>query len=717
MRIRLLVGASALLMASAITVRAQETGTTPLSRLGTGWFDVGFRAMTVDGDEARFQKYRDLRDGPTLDRLRWDVERNLWLFTAEADHTGYRDQHYSAEYQRLGKVKASFDWLQVPVFLSTDTRSLYATGGNGVFRIDDAIRQGVQNGLFSLNSQAGRATGFDLRWRDDFARFDVVFTPVKELDLKFSGTNKNRSGQTIFAGNFGFTNAIELAAPLDDRTTDFNLSADWANDRGQFNVGYARSSYANSITTLIYDNPIRISDSATAGPSRGTRGYWPNNTLDTIAGGGSVRLPGHSRASASLSVGSAKQNDTLQPATINPALPVVPLERSTAEAETRLIGMNYNFNSRPIRNLWLNGRYRYYDYDNRTPRFAIANMVVGDTSLGAAEESLRMAYRRHTVDLDASVTPWAFTALKAGYTREQVDHHERIFGKTAEDVFRASVDSTGNQYFTARLVYEHAVKNGEDFEPDLLAEVGEQPGMRHFDVADRSRNRVTFIMTGTPTSTFGLNASIAAGKDDYANSGFGLRDNDNRVYSIGFDLSPDDRVNVNGTYGYEKYTALQTSRTATPLSATDQSFNDPRRNWDTDSSDRVHNVAAGLGLVKVIPKSDLRLDYTYSYSKALYVYNVAPGWTLAPLRPLDPLTNRLVDFKADLLYFFQPKVALGFDYLWETYDVRDFAFEPDATGSIYPLTATGTPASAMYLNYLWRPYTGNVFSVRLRYMW
>src|SRR5207344_665912 len=131
----------------------------------------------------------------------------------------------------------------------------------------------------------------------------------------------------------------------------------------------------------------------------------------------------------------------------------------------------------------------------------------------------------------------------AGYTRERVDRHDRIFGKTAEDIFRASIDSTRNQYFTARVVYEHGTRNGEDFEPDLLAEVGEHLEMRHYDVADRNRNRVTLILTGTPTSTLGLNASIAAGKDDYVNSGFGLRDNDNQMYSFGFDISPGDRVN------------------------------------------------------------------------------------------------------------------------------------------------------------------------------
>jgi MtrB/PioB family decaheme-associated outer membrane protein len=719
---------SALLLAFPPAVSGQGVSLAPTKAtpLGTGRFDIGVRSLSVTGDEARLQRYRDLRDGPTLDTFRWFQERDNWFVNAEADHVGYRDQRYFAEFNRLGKVKASFEWLQVPVFLSRDTKTLYTYQGDGVFLLDDALQLGVQTGAFSLASQVGSATPFDLRSRDDFLQFDFVLTPVRDLDVKIGATSRRRDGSTIFAGNFGFTNAIELAAPLDDRKTDINVSADWANERGTFSVGYARSQYDNNVTTLVYDNPLRLTDvqlTATTGTSsRGTRAYWPNNNLNTFSTGGSIKMPGHSRANASISVGSWKQNDTLQPATLNSALPVVPLERGSAEAEARVVGMNYNVNSRPVPYLWLNGRYRYYDYDNRTPHFTIQNMVVGDASLGAREESLRMRFERHNVDLDASVTPWAFTALKVGYGREQIHRAARIFDQTAENTFRTSVDTTGNQYVSVRAVFEHAVRTGSGFEAELLGEVGEQPEMRHYDVADRDRNRATLILTVTPIAALGLNASVAAGKDDYKNTGFGLRDNDNRVYSAGFDIAPDDRVDLNLTYGYEKYTALQTSRTANPPSATDSSFFDARRNWDTDSSDRVHTVSAGLGLTKLIEKTDLEFQYNYSWSKAAYVYNVAPGWTDALPRltlpvQLAPLSNKLVDFRADLQYFLTTKVALGADYRYERYDVTEFAFSPDATESIYPLTSAGTPASALYLNYLWRPYTAHVGGVRMTYFW
>src|SRR5204862_3616554 len=84
---------------------------------------------------------------------------------------------------------------------------------------------------------------------------------------------------------------------------------------------------------------------------------------------GGISMPGRSRATAFLSIGSMTQNDRLLPMTSNAALPVVPLERPTAQADARITAMNYNFTSRPTNSLWFSARYRQYEFDNRTPIF------------------------------------------------------------------------------------------------------------------------------------------------------------------------------------------------------------------------------------------------------------------------------------------------------------------------------------------------------------
>ena len=170
--------------------------------------------------------------------------------------------------------------------------------------------------------------------------------------------------------------------------------------------------------------------------------------------------------------------------------------------------------------------------------------------------------------------------------------------------------------------------------------------MRHFDIANRDRSRVTSIVTITPIPQLGFNASVATGKDDYKETGFGLRDNKNRSWSVGFDFVPVDAVNFGLNYGYEKYTALQYSRntSASPTSVQGQEqFANPARDWWIDTDDSVKTWSANLDLIKAFPKTDIRLGYDLSDGKAVYVYGAASPAILfptVPLQQLAPLKNR-----------------------------------------------------------------------------
>ncbi len=66
MRMRLTLTTSALVLAFSGVSHAQQTapaasGTTLFGLKGT--VDFGFRGTSVDGDEARFERYQDLRSG------------------------------------------------------------------------------------------------------------------------------------------------------------------------------------------------------------------------------------------------------------------------------------------------------------------------------------------------------------------------------------------------------------------------------------------------------------------------------------------------------------------------------------------------------------------------------------------------------------------------------------------------------------------------------
>jgi len=738
MRTRITVLIGALLLASATCVTAQDsaqaapapvaakTETQPADipdavtpKLGT--VDFGFRGTNVDGDSARYYRFKDWREGGFIERFRFEKVTDDSLFHAQANNVGYRDQRYFAEYQSIGKIKVDGAWDQIPLYISKDTQTLYSVSKTGLFSIDDNIQKGIESGATTLANVINRVVPFEARTQRDTALFNFTYSASRDLDVKLSLRSSHRDGYNLQSLNFGFSNTIESQVPLDDRTTDMKAGLEFANAKGLLSIGYNGSWYDNQIAAYRFDNPLRYTD-IVGPPSVGQMSTWASNNMQTVNLNGRYGLPGRTRASAAISVGTSNQNGALLPPTVNTALVAPVLERSTAEAEAHTLAMVYTVNSRPTESLWLNARYRYYDYDTRTPPFFISSMVVADNTLGAAKESEPLDIKRQTVDLEASYAPFQYASLNLGYTREEGDRSFRIYEKTADNIVRASIDSTDNQYVTIRAVVEKSSRKGSGDDFEMLAEIGEQTQMRHFDIANRDRIRTSVILQVTPIESFGINATVASGHDDYSESYFGLRDNKNRSYSIGFTYVPKETVNFGAEYVFEKYTAVQWSRTSNPLPS--PSFDDPSRDWGIDSDDKVNTISTNLDFIKTIPKTDIHLSFDLSDGKSTYVYELGPNSTILtgvnygpgnvfnpiPVVQLSPNRTHLATGRADAQYFVRPNVALGAGYWYEQYRAEDFSLNGTTINQL-------NLPSAILSGYYYRPYTGQTVWLRMTYLW
>ena len=151
---------------------------------GTG-FDDG-------SDRARFQRYRDLRKGGTLDRVRFSRETAAWTVDLQADHVGYRDQRYAASLNRYGKIKASFAWDQVPLFYSVDTRTPYTEASPGVLRIESRVAPETGEAL----ARAGHI----VEWWPDYT-WEAGSICMIRLDarsgVKFGAADPRRSAHAV----------------------------------------------------------------------------------------------------------------------------------------------------------------------------------------------------------------------------------------------------------------------------------------------------------------------------------------------------------------------------------------------------------------------------------------------------------------------------------------------------------------------------------------
>ena len=157
----------ALLVLAAATASAQ-TPTPAASDLQVRPNEIVFGArLNSTPAVGRFFRYEDLRSGPLLERLSVVREHDTWSFDARARNVGYRDQGYRAEFERYGRLKASFDYNQVPLWFGNVERTPFREETPGVFRLNDTIQAAVQNGTATLASYAPELQGLDLRSRRD----------------------------------------------------------------------------------------------------------------------------------------------------------------------------------------------------------------------------------------------------------------------------------------------------------------------------------------------------------------------------------------------------------------------------------------------------------------------------------------------------------------------------------------------------------------------
>ena len=693
--------------ASAQAPAATEADTRSLFDPRANQMQIGGRFSSIDGDPARFQRYQDLRDGVLFTDARYarSDPGGRWFFNAGADNVGWRDQRFNAEYQRPGRFTISGLWDQIPQFYSVDTKTPYTPSPSPLL-LNDATQQQIQNGQATLSAWVPVATQFDLIERRDIGRLNFTATPKPSLDLTAAFTTQKHAGELPWGASFGFGNDVEVALPYDSRTNDFTLGAEWSNTRQMLRVGYTGSWFDNIDDTLVWDSPLRLTDSTSA-PGRGRSALWPSNSAQTVSVGGYSKFAHRTQLTGFVSFGSWTNDQPLQPFTINATLPQLTLPRATAEAEANIFSTNLNLVSRPATDWRFSARVRHYGYDNQMPHTDIPQFINYDTSVKVSSTGGPEAYahNRTNFDADATWTGLQPVAVTVGYGRNNSGHDFRIFESTGENVFRVTADAVGTQWVTFRAEYERSGREGSGLNEALLVQIGEQPALRHYDVANRSRNRFTGQVDLVPNEVWVFSASFGAGQDDYDDSYFGLQETTFHTFTLSADWQSSEAWRAGASYTYESYFGFQQSRNANPGQETD-----PLRDWTTDSREHVNYFSIYAAPPRFRRNTEARVSYDFSYAEGTYVYAIPPGSPLVPPNQLPDVYNKLQQLHVDIRHRLTAKWAATFSYLFEPFRVYDFAFDPTVVDSI-------VQPSSLVLGYVYRPYTAHSFSVGARYFW
>jgi MtrB/PioB family decaheme-associated outer membrane protein len=663
-------------------------------------FQFSGRLTSVEGDPARWQRYQDLRDGVLFTNARLRRETPEWTATAGADNVGWRDQRFFGTYEKTGRFKLNGLWDQIPQFYSVDTKTAFTDQSEAVLVLDDAA-QAAKN----LNAYIPISPQFDLRERRDIGTFHLSATPREQLDLTGGFTTTKHSGELPWGASFGFSNDNEVALPYNSRTNDVDAGAQWTTARAMIRTGYTGSWFNNIDDTLTWDNPLVLTDSTSAS-GHGRTALWPSNSLQTLSTAGYAKFARRTQVTGSLAFGWWDNNEALLPFTINSALPQFTLPRATAEAAAHTIATNVGLVSRPRDDWRLSARFRRYDYNNDSPATTIVDYVSYDTSVATTPTGgpALLAHSRNTFDADATWTRFRPLAITVGYTNNHHGYDFRIFESTNENMLQLKVDTVGSQWVTFRAHYEYGDRTGAGLDQQSLVEIGEQPEMRHYDLANRTHNRLVGQVDVVPSEALTLSLSTGLGRDDFDDSYFGLQETTFRNVSVSGDYAFPRGLGVGGSYNYERYSGVQQSRSASP----GEQAADPNRNWTADSKERVHYFSIYVQPPRIGPNTEVRLSYDYAYAYGDFVYAV--GSALPAPSQLPETFNKLQDFRLDVRHRLAGRLAATLSYVYEPSKIFDFAFDPSVIDSI-------VQPSSLILGYTYRPYTTHSAVFGVQYYW
>jgi MtrB/PioB family decaheme-associated outer membrane protein len=730
--------AAAIVLAAAGEVLAQppasQSGTPPAQPAGGDagtetpsplTIDIGYRASTVDGDRARFERYQDLRKNGLNLNVFGSGSGEGWAVDFGARNVGYHDQQYDASINARGKLRAQVGFFQLPLNYGFAEDGFVQTPYTAGLLLDDATQAAAQLGRAvawtanptQTSAWVAQAHPIDLASRRSQLDASLVYSPVPSLDVNAAVRTYSRTGSQPWGASWGFSQAAELPLALDNRTTDFTVGAEWARTRGGVQLSLDNSTFTNDSDVLTWDNPQASTDSLTRGAARGLMAVMPGNSMTTFRGAGVLHLPARSHVTAAFAVSRLDQDAALVPVTSNTLLGAPAPTRASAQAKADVSMVNLAFNSRPAPKLWLTGRFRYRDFTQTTPEYlgAVALFDTSITQEDSVEPSEYLDYTSQDLQLAASYAVMRYATVRFDYLHHKLDQTLREWPTVNEHVERVSLDSVGSAWVSLRATYEHATRRGSGtYEiPD-----GHQPANRMFDDADRTRNRGIVMLTVTPASMVGFTFTANAGKDAYDDpeQRFGMLNNDNQAYTAGVDVTPSDGVSAGVAYGYEKYSALSASRNANP--PPDPTFSDPARDWTHDQVEHVHTVTANLTLTRLAPNAEVLFGYDYSHSDQSYLYS---GPAITRLQGL-PAAAYAIGFSGqfgqlpnvidtvnratvNVRYFFTRRLAANLTYWFDKYTVEDFATPTrlDLPGSL--LLGYGSrpdTAHTVFLNALYR---------------
>jgi len=638
------------ILTAAGTARAEDGGF-------SGQASLGAAVNTGDKDTAKFREYwYDMHSMFSLApeaHVRYEFPSGgdaYFIDGVLVGESGLQDRstdgNASLEAGSYGLFKVKGEFTRIGHNFAFGAKSLYSGIGTGTLTLPDSMQQTMQN-INDSNARAAALTTFDnalanpvdLMLRRDQVKAGIELQAMAPFTFNVDFAGEQRRGERPYGANFGFSNAIEIAEPIDYDTVNVTARASYADviKAGRdiplsADVALTHSDFMNNIPSVYFENPLRWTDSPNgAAPAAGRNALPPSNQANTVIANFNTKLPYSLGLSGHATLSRLDQNAPFIPQTTNSFLAPQPLFRQSAEANVDNSFVAGALTMQPVNRLGLKVAYSYREHKNNTPEYMTPQVVNYDSALAASSTAEVVSSIERVAEFEQVLEVANRTHITTAFENE---HSTFIGGSSSmmnENSFKLSVDTQALDWLSARVSALHAVRDSDY--PDYTAADGELPWMRKYYAAARDRDQVVVMTSIAAAENLDITLQHIQGLDDYTQSEFGLQKDQHQASTVDVSYDPGDGVSVSTFFSQESYLTHQRSRQWNPGGVGDPygaspGIEDPS-NWTVDSTTVINTIGMSTSMQLIPDKLSAQLQGTASAANGKLEFTSPLSSTLA----------------------------------------------------------------------------------------
>ena len=566
---------------------------------------------------------------------------DLGLDTREVDIEGGRQ----------GSYRLFLNYDEIPHYLSDSARTPYLGVGSDALVLPSGwTNAGSTAGMTDLNSSLREVDLYTQRKRLTVGA-DVIFSG--KWETAFDVRHEERDGQKRSSGAFLF-NSAQLVEPVDYVTDELDFSVSYNTRKTQSRLAYYGSFFSNQNSSLTWQNAY---NPITPGADAGQRALPPDNQFHQFLLSSAYQMTKSTRVSGDIAIGRMLQDEDLLAATINPNLAVA-LPRGTADAQVNTLTANLKIDSSVTDKLRLNAALRYNDRDNQTPSTSF-NWVTTDTFVAAPRTNLAYSFTDQSIKLGADYRLSRATLLSGGYDYEKRHRTNQEVANTTEDTLWGKVNVRASDKVDLTLRAAHAIRDGSDYNPVAETNPAQNPLMRKYNLADRTRNTGSIQVGINPSERVNFGLGVEGSSDDYTDSSLGLTASNEISYNADVSVMV---TEVTTVHGFAVRNLIKSEQ------AGSQTFSTP--DWFANNDDSIDTLGIGVKHQMMVDKLDIGADYVVTRSTGKVSVN-----TGAPAPGFPDLKTDLDSLKLYADYRMKDNLTLHLAYWYEHYSSEDWMLD------------------------------------------